>query len=154
MYLERTFSIEYDRSIFRFIEDREKDKIDKAYLDAYLEIIHQSMSILSMRQEQYFRARYNIKNKPSYCNQISILDKDLINRIINDEIYDLPDNLENIIINYMNDRTITKSDIDILEEVEYIPTKRLFYIIPIIIHIINYNINKLIKITNKGGKLQ
>ena len=50
----------------------------------------------------------------------------------------------------MNDKTITKEDVSILNEIDFKTTKRLFYMLPIVIFIIQNNINKLIKI-NKGG---
>ena len=152
LYLERGFTIEYDKTIFRCIEDRDKSRIKRALIDAHMDIINQNMSILSMRQEKYFRALYHKPDAviPSYMNTMRIVDEKLIDDIDSDKTYPLPDHLENIIVNYMNGRSITEGDIETIKNVEFLKTKRLFYLLPMIIFILNYNINTLVK-KPKGG---
>lgn len=152
MHLEKTFIIEYDKTLFKCIEDKDIKSVENVMNNAYLEKINQPMSILSMRQEKYFRAKYvsDTSNIPKYETIMNIFDSDFVEGIINNNILDIPDRLENIVINYMNDKTITKEDVSILNEIDFKPTKRLFYMLPIVIFIIQNNINKLIKI-NKGG---
>lgn len=150
LYLEPTFSLTYDMSIFRYIENKDRN-IRKCYKYAYLDKIDQINSILSMRQEPYYLANYVMdKNtiQPFY-QTINVVEEDLLEGIINNITLDIPDHLENIIINYMNGKDISKSDIEILEEVTFAKNKRLYYLLPIIIYILNYNANKLISIPKR-----
>lgn len=154
VYLEPTFSLTYDKSLFKHIEELDKNKLEKCYKFAYLDIVNQVNSILSMRQEPYYITKY-IQDKDQSQVKIfpvlDIVDNDLIHAIINDITVDMPDHLENVIVNYMNGRSITKADIEILEEVTFVKNKRLYYLIPIIIYILNYNANKIVNIP-KGRK--
>jgi hypothetical protein len=151
MYLEPTFSLEYDKTFFRHIEDKDKNKLEDCYYNAYLDNINQINSILSMRQESYYRPHYIQKDEfvLACYTTIETIDVKLIEAIVDDEPLDMPDHLENIIINYMNNKTITKADIETLEEVVFSKNKRLYYLIPIVIYILNYNANKIVKMTKR-----
>lgn len=144
MFLEQTFSLEYDKTFFRCIETNDIRSMKRVITNGYLEPINQPLSILSMRPELYNRLKYG-NSINSYMPVITTIDIELIKRICSDETIESDDAIENIIINYMNGRTITKADIETLEAITYTKNKRLFYLLPIVIYVLEYNANKIVK---------
>ena len=150
--LERTFSIEYDKTLFRAVEQHNKSLITEDSVCGYLDTINQPISILCMRNEPYYRMKYNPNSTGSlYLRKISIIDDQLLQNIHDDVTLSGSDAIENIIVNYFNNRLITKADIDVLNHIDYISNIRLFYIIPIVLYILEYNANTILKDNTKGG---
>lgn len=143
-----TFAIEYSRSIFRDIEKNNP----KLHLNSLYPVpVHDPTSLLVNRMEDYYELSINLHH--SWMKPINWLDMDLMDRIINNNPYPEDADIEamvepypvyrNIIINWLNRDTsdidsfsITKAELNSLENLNYVFSKDLFYEIPIILYII------------------
>lgn len=142
--LPRTFPIDYSKSIFYALEN---DKgIKKIYSSSQANYINDVYGIFSIRSEPYFRIQYNKLSVPSK-DIIQFLDKELLDRIESGNCYDINDDYSyrNIIIKHFNKMEIQKTDIDLIEEIDYVMNMHLFYELIMIIYIIEKNIKKLMK---------
>lgn len=142
--IPNTFSIEYGKTFFRYIELNNKDKfVPKICSQAKL--IDDPLSLLSSRIEDYFEITYNYPEnviRPIIYN----FEYDLLDRILNNNKYDSLDKNRylNIIIKYFNKENICDDDIVALDNINYIPNIRLYYYMPVIIYIINHEIINII----------
>lgn len=140
--LSSTFRIEYDNTIFRYVEKRNPKLKICSY---YPVLITDVKCTMSDRLELYYQLSNNKFNLDIF-NPIINLNKDLQDRIIENLPYDENDLgspiYRNIIINYMNttgtEFNITEKEIDNLESLNYCYNKDLFYEIPLLMFII-YN---------------
>lgn len=82
--LPRTFSIDYDKTFFRMLENR---YIKNCNNYAYGTIIEQPLSILSMNKEYYFSLSYVDKDQATLNQSMEIFNSDLLNRIKYNELY-------------------------------------------------------------------
>ena len=124
-FLPDTFGIDYDKTIFRRVELKDKKKCINNFS---LRFIDEPLSILSSRTEQYFQVILN----PLGLIDIETIEYELLDKIENNRLF-YENDYRNIIIKYFNDIDITSDDIDALENVDYRHCKELFYYIPIII---------------------
>lgn len=136
--IPRTFSIDYDRSIFRAFE-----KIDKTNLRCYsyqsqADYIDDATSIFSTQFEEYFALNYRVYVQPNtYHNQqgvIPIMDEETIDKIINNELYDPNNDQEckyryrNLYVKYFNNYdTITKEDIKAVRCIDKWDVRSVYY---------------------------
>lgn len=154
VHRDSTFSIEYNRSIFRNIEKRNpKFNINPCYPVP----VHDPNSLLMYRIEEYVELSINLHNRMR--ETIDQLSNDLYNRIVENRLYDENDKnhylYRNIIINYMNndELTITEKEIQSLMEMRIEYNKDLFYEIPILMYIINNYCNKTLEtVNNQSGE--
>lgn len=143
VHTPRTFSIEYDKTVMRNVEERNSDlKLNSMYPV----LVHDPMSLLVNRLEDYYELSINLRNWSR--EPINPLDMDLFDRIINNNEYDSedPDSpiYRNIIIHFMNNKdNITNELLDNLINLNYRPCKDLYYEIPILLYIINYYLNSI-----------
>lgn len=141
----KTFSLDYSRSFFYCIEEKNIDKLKRIDTVAYGELIDNKTSIFSTRYEPYLKMTY-IKGKISdtFAKGLifEIFDEDLIYHIQNNKLYG-DDILADIIIKYFNDEDITNDDYDKLDIINYSDNIVLFYYVPIAIYILEYYIKKL-----------
>lgn len=88
MSLPRTFSIDYDRTFFRNIEN--KRITSRQYLNlGYGKHIDQPLSLLSSNKEYYFAINYCKEDTPNIMNKkFIIFDEDLISRIDKNQLFD------------------------------------------------------------------
>lgn len=150
--INATFPLDYDRTIFRFIECREINK-RKPLISIQGKYIDDDLSIFGSRFENYYKINYVGKN--SYVNQSNYIfegfPQELLDRIYDNNKYKLEDDdsYKNIIIKYINNEDITKDDLDLLKNIEFDERIELFYIIPILIFIFNEMIKLLLVSSNK-----
>lgn len=151
IHTSETFSIEYDNSIFKYIE---KNNHNFKNNSCYPVLVHDPNSLLIDRLEDYYELSINLVNK-DICDPINWLNMDLFDRITENNPYDAEDPSEpiyrNIIINSLNkiDYKITQKEIDSLHEIRFHYCKDLFYELPILIFVLNNYINSLQ--TNNSG---
>lgn len=149
-----TFSIEYAKTVFMDVENRNPQmSLNSAYP---IEICDMN-SLLVDRMEEYLELSIQRQNF-DFHSPINILDLDLVDRIVNNKPYDESDSslpiYRNIIINYMNAgqvTSITKEQLESIDEIEYARTKRLFYEIPLLIHIINSYVTEMMTSKTDNG---
>lgn len=145
--LNNTFPLDYDKTIFRFVEFPDLTK-KRPLIYAQGKYIDNPVSIFLTRIEDYYRMVYarELVNKDNYL--INVFDAELMDRIFNHNIYN-EKIYKNIFIKYFNNLEISPDDIYSIEDIEFDHNKDLFYQIPILIYIIDKKITKLLK--NKGG---
>lgn len=148
--LPATFVIEYDKTFFRYIEINDKNKFTPA-LTSQARIINNPLSILSSRIEDYFEVEYSYIDN-SIKNTIYNIDQDLFDRVKNNILYDVIKDKDkmymNIVIKYLNNTIIGSEDIKYIDYVDYSSNIELFYIIPIIIFILNKQIISILTSDN------
>lgn len=144
--LPNTFSLDYDRTFFRFIEIPEINLKRKPRIYSQARGVDEYLSILSFREEDYMKIEYiddeSITDRYLYI--LDNFDKEMVNNIFEGKLYEF-DDYRNIIIKHCLNKEITKEDIYLLEDIEFDNNIELFYNIPIIIYIINNNIENLLK---------
>lgn len=141
-----TFSIEYTKSLFLNIENRDSNL---SLNTVYPIQICDPGSLLVDRMEEYLELSIQRQNF-NFNSPINILDMDLFDRIVENNIYNEDDSnaplYRNIIINFMNGKdasSINKRQLTSLENISYARTKDLFYELVLILHILNTYITEL-----------
>ena len=154
--LPATFIIDYDKSIFRAVELKNKEyfEYDKNTIDfkisRYAHLIDQKFSLLYSRIEDYYVVdEYRFSN-PN-VTKFSIIDKDAFIDICrdkkNDSIYD-------IFINFLNDIVISKEDLDLIENnIDYANNINIFYYVPMLIFILEDYIKTVLREHNYKAKI-
>lgn len=146
-FVNKTFSIDYNRTFFKALEERDKVDIEKCRIFANAEAINDTMSLMYYRIENYFKVNYITTDNKEYKYMMEIFSIDLIDRIKSNNYYDKDgDNkIYNIIIGFFNEANINSDDITMIENIDYQSDHNLFYLIPIIIYIIESGIKRLLK---------
>lgn len=148
-HLPKTFSMDYDRTVFRSIELKEPDNINNNTAISTLEC--DPNSLLTQRFEEYYSITYN---KGFFGGiPIEILPSAVVRQIRegNKEYFTISDPLAiyNILIQYLLDDEIQiKMIVDIVQRIHYCENKELYYGIPITIYIIEYYIKNLLRAKN------
>ena len=142
VYIGDTFALEYDHSIFKDIEIK---KSNMRLNSVYPVPVDDPNSLLVDRLETYYKLSNKVMYK-DYDNPINWLDMDLLDRVINNELYDEDSNLyyRNLLILYMNNKEfdITDKIMNSIMDIEFNYTKELFYMIPILVFILKSYVNK------------
>ena len=142
VYIGDTFALEYDHTIFKDIEIK---KSNMRLNSVYPVPIDDPNSLLVDRLESYYKLSNKVMYK-DYDNPINWLDMDLLDRVINNELYDEDSNLyyRNLLILYMNNKEfdITDKIMNSIMDIEFNYTKELFYMIPILVFILKSYVNK------------
>ena len=141
-----TFSIEYSKTLFNDIENRDSD----LSLNTVWPInIYDPNSLLIDRMEEYLELSIQRQNF-RFHDPINFLDMDLFDRIVNDNPYDESDEslpiYRNVIINFMNNKdvsSITSKEIESIKNIEYARTKDLYYELPLIMYTLSRYITDL-----------
>lgn len=141
MFLPSTFGVDYDRTIFSAIEDKDIHRHSVRYI-GNLWIVDQKMSLLYAYPEEYWYMEYSHLNAKLFpiniFNDLNIIDNIDRNIKVKDNI------LVNILIKYFNDENITDEDLKELKYLDYCSNKELFYGIPIAIYCLEKNIENLL----------
>ncbi|MGN1394248.1 MAG: hypothetical protein ACI4V7_09535 [Succinivibrionaceae bacterium] len=138
--IPRTFSIEYNDTYFRALETKTTSLFNNNTYHA--DIIDNSYSLFSTVKEEYYMIDYKDKGLQRYTT----LDPDFVRRVHTGELYENQSyhSIYNIIIRYMNGMKIDSNIIPIIENIEFVKSdNNLFYVIPMIIFIIENSIKKL-----------
>ena len=133
---QKTFAIDYDKTIFRYFEEKNKDIIKSRYIIGAVPITAYG-TIFYSRYDDYFKAVY--KDTPakyfSYC-----LNEELLYRIMDhnlvEDIRDPNGNTpiwKNIIIKYFYDEEVTIDELEAIKEIDFKYAKEAFYLMPILI---------------------
>ena len=142
VYIGDTFALEYDHSIFKDIEIK---KSNMRLNSVYPVPVDDANSLLVDRLASYYKLSNKVMYK-DYDNPINWLDMDLLDRVINNELYDEDSNLyyRNLLILYMNNKEfdITDKIMNSIMDIEFNYTKELFYMIPILVFILKSYVNK------------
>lgn len=151
-----TFSIEYSRTLFTDIENRDPN----LSLNTVWPInICDPNSLLIDRMEEYLELSIQRQNF-RFHDPINFLDMDLFDRIVNNNPYDESDEslpiYKNVIINFMNGKdasSITGNQIESIKNIEYARNKDLYYELPLIMYALSKYINDLMtnpEVTSEG----
>ena len=139
--VSRTFSIDYDKSLFRALETLSKDRFSIRPCNA--NIIDNQYSLFATVVENYFQIDYS--ERKSGLFQFCPINSELISRVKTNEEFDEFDknSYMNIIIKFMNKSKIDSNIIPLLESIEFEPSVDLFYCIPMIIYALEVSVEKL-----------
>lgn len=138
--LPNSFGIDYDRTIFSALEDKD---IFKHYCKAAgnLELCTQRLSLLYAYPEDYYLMRYDAIN--SKLHVIDIFNDPKFVDNIRNNIEDT-NVLKNLIVGYFNESEITGNMLEQFKHIDFMETPELFYLIPITIFILERYITTLL----------
>ena len=141
MFLPQTFAMDYTRSIFASIEEKDIEKHYGRSVGNLLYIDnHQRLSILYAYHDDYFCMDYKHLNAKFYFIDI-FDDPDFTNKIKRCEF--TTHELKNLLVKYFNNVDITIEDLEKLKHIDYMDNKEFFYGIPFAIFCIEKQIEKL-----------
>ena len=145
--LPKTFSMEYDNSIFKAIELCNKDILSGSNTYPIGNCIEDTSTIFYRRYERYFsldykRAEYDPPEGFNY--KINTLSDDLLINIKNNTLTD-SNVYDNIIIKYFNNNKDLSNEIELLKlSCTFDNSKDSFYIIPLVIYCLEYTAKGLL----------
>jgi hypothetical protein len=141
MYLDQTFPVDYDRTIFRSIETGSI----KSHIGTYTGNLYkctQELSLLYAYPFDYYYMEYRRLN-PMLFN-INIFDDMEFDKSIRENDCTSRDPMETVLIKSMNSEDITAEDLERLEHIDYMPNRHLFYMIPITIFCLDKYIQSML----------
>lgn len=148
--LPDTFSIQYNKSPYRYVE---KCKSKLAFRRYYGLCNEDPMSLLATRMEEYYIVTPN-PNLKLLAEPIDTFSTEFIGAMIHNNKYSDDKAFYNIISNYFNDKAdLTDEMIDSLEDIDYADNTELYHVIPVIIFILDQEIAKLICVKDSSKKL-
>ena len=141
------FPIKYSKSIWRAIETKDKDHINSCIVSSPGIYIDDPATIFSTRYENYFEMTYENPDPVAdrWSSRLSIIPSQVIGHINEGQLFfNSPLSKYNLLIKYFNDMEINAHDMDPLQRIDsYSNDKDTYYLIPIIIFILEYNIKKI-----------
>ena len=145
IFLPATFGVDYDRTIFSALEDRDPYKHYCKFTGNLL-LCTQKLSLLYAYPQDYYIMDYSHLNTKFHIIDI-FDDPGFMDRVHNKETTN--NVLKNIVINYLNgSNTIDETVLSQLKQVDYMQTPELFYLIPLVIYCIE---QVIINILSNGG---
>lgn len=146
------FPIKYSKSIWRAIETKDKDHINSCIISSPGIYIDDPATIFSTRYENYFEMTYENPDPVAdrWSSRLSIIPSQVIGHINEGQLFfNSPLSKYNLLIKYFNDMEINAHDMDPLQRIDsYSNDKDTYYLIPIIIFILEYNIKKIMARAN------
>lgn len=141
MFLPSTFGVDYDKTIFSCIEDKDVETKAKIKYVGNLLVCTQKLSLLYAYPEDYYYMEYAHLN--TKLHSIDIFgDLEMIYNIKNNIKTSNP--LWNIMIKYFNDEDITSDDLLEIKNIDYCDNMELYYGIPIAIFCIEQMVSKML----------
>lgn len=141
------FPIKYSKSIWRTIETKDKEHINSCIISSPGIYIDDPATIFSTRYENYFEMTYENPDPVAdrWSSRLSIIPSQVIGHINEGQLFfNSPLSKYNLLIKYFNDMEINAHDMDPLQRIDsYSNDKDTYYLIPIIIFILEYNIKKI-----------
>ena len=129
--LNKTFDLDYDKSIYARLEDLNRNKLGKCNPDAHGYEILSNTNIFSTRYETYF----SLTHEHTACNihqndatRVRMYDNDLIPCILEDKLSE--NFMNNIIIKYFNNKNITSDDLDAIDNIDMKDNYEIFFYVP------------------------
>jgi hypothetical protein len=137
--IPRTFSLDYDKSLFRALETKTKENFTNQ--NCYAELIEDYYSLFYTCAEKY----YMITHKDYGMSLFSPIDAQLVYNVRTNEKLDINDAKAyyNIIVDFFNDIKLDSSIIPLIEAIQFNQSVDLFYTLPILIYVLEYSIKKL-----------
>jgi hypothetical protein len=156
--LKPDFNIKYNKSIWKVIENREKDLLPECKHSSAALYIDDPGTIFSTRYENYFELTYAARDTAleTYASALNILDPQIIGHILENQLFPSDSKYAkyNLLIKYFNfDDHIGTEDILPLERIiETENTMENYFLIPMIIYIIEFNIKNTMARVPKSSK--
>ena len=141
--VNKTFSMDYNRSFFRQLElpDEEINCTGLATAD----LISDPNSLFVTKMDEYYCVRY--LDKTPYKTRFEIFNKDILERVKSGKMYIKGSANEpyNLWINYFNPSKPLKGDIiSLIRDIDYMDNLSCFYMLPISIFILEKYVEKLL----------
>lgn len=143
--LPKTFSLEYDSSLFRSFELKDKDIRERVFSIA--KVIDQTNSIFNCRAEKYYEIKYiRSPNTNIKAETIININPALGEAIIEGKLFNPgdPNRRYNMIIRYFNGMDFDSEDLVFIEKLPFQNNIELFYMMPFYIYVIEYYIKTLL----------
>lgn len=141
----KTFGMDYMKSFFYALENRDKD-LSNIKNTAVADLIQDPNSLFFIRLNNYYKINY-VDNTPMKTS-LRIFDRDLFDRIENNEMYEKDSDKEfyNLWIAYMNgnDKYISEDYIKTLKKIDFCNNLDCFYALAITIFVIERCMNSLL----------
>lgn len=140
----KTFALDYNRTFFKAIEDKDKKLIQKAKTDSTADFIDDFGSIFAARADSYFKMNYFVPNHDTFEGKfhkvMECFPKELIPKILDNDLYTQAEvdqqpvfGLRNIIIKHFNDGCYDFKDFERMEAFDFSDNLTCFYMIPLVI---------------------
>lgn len=146
IYLDNLFDYEYTKSFFYGLENGSID-MDKISTTGVGIKIEDPNSLFVTRLEDYYYI--DLFPKVKYATRFGTIDLDILEHVSSNTYYDETDTNYpyNILVAQLNGDSsyIQTNIIDIINNLDYKPTKEYFYLIPIFIYILNKYIDSLMQ---------
>ena len=141
--VNKTFSMDYNRSFFRQLElpDEEINCTGLATAD----LISDPNSLFVTKLDEYYCVRY--LDKTPYKTRFEIFNKDILERVKSGKMYIKGSKNEpyNLWINYFNPSKALKGDmVALIRDIDYMDNLSCFYMLPITIFILEKYVEKLL----------
>lgn len=143
--MNKTFSLEYDCSLFRSLEVKDKNIGDRIFSIA--EAIDQVNSTFNCRSEKYYEIKYlRQKNDNINAETIINLNPAFAEAVKNKQLFNPgdPKCRYNIIIRYFYNMDFDPKDLELIEHLPYQNNIELFYMMPFYIFVIEDYIKRLL----------
>lgn len=141
--LSPMFPINYNKSFFKCLEDKDLKNIRSYEYRGIGEYIDDPLSIFQTRLEEYFEVKHVVPEVN--FGVLPCFKDELISAIEDDRLLEGRDSLYNIIIKYFRNEVITDEDINNLELIDYSDNITIFYAIPCIIYCLERFVKSLMK---------
>ena len=139
--LPNTFIINYDKTFFRAVELMDKSKFINIRSKGYL--LDNPLYIMYYRPESYYAIDYF--SNLSLAQDIYNIRPELVEHILNGESYENDNDLyKNIIIEYFEKKNLNNEYLNCFDCVSYENNIELFYVLPMIIYILEYYLKKVL----------
>ena len=143
-YVLPSFAINYDKSFFKGLEDK---SINKFVADSNFiaEQVTDICSIMSVQYDPYYSVQHNA-NPAAKLERIHLLDPEFIHKLSVGDKFEKQHKKEyyNIILKYFDDKRLTQEDLNLLNNISYLDSKELFYLIPMLIYIVESDIKNML----------
>ena len=145
----KTFSIDYNRSIYRALEKQDVKKLKHYSYKSQADLIDDPTSIFATRYDDFFILSYNVINEPNGPFNprgiIPIMDECLVQMIQENKKYECIEyNYRNIIIKYFNGEDLDLEDLEDIEQFDVQDTGYVYYEMLYLIYILDYYTKKLL----------
>ena len=141
--LSTLFPMQYAKSFFRCIEEKDLQRLRWYEHNAIAEYISDPLSIFQTRLENYFEVKHQISDVN--FGIIPCFREELINAIEDEKLLEGTDSIYNIIIKYFHNKPITQADIDNLKLIDFSDNVVIFYAIPCIIYCLERFVKSLMQ---------
>ena len=145
--IPKTFSIDYNKSVYRAIELRDKEKLLLSNYRSQADYIEDLVGVFKTRYEMYWKLNYEVlleENGPfNPRGIIPIMEQDLIDAIENNDTENVFC-FNKIIVKYFNKEEVTIEDLEGLDCIDLESAKVTYYTLLILIYILYFYTKSLL----------